>query len=103
MGKIKPLAILAALAASSCGVDSEPEVEYRKPAPANDTAFEAVKPLVQAKCGGCHNGTNHPLDFSNAATFKGSNAAKRIKAGTMPPSGALDADSKGKLLAYLDG
>lgn len=93
----------ASVALASCGIDSEPDVEYRTPDRTEDAAFAAVKPVVQAKCGGCHNGSVHPLNFGNGATFKASRAAARIKAGTMPPSGPLDADSKSKLLAYLEG
>jgi hypothetical protein len=66
-----------------------------------DRAWDDVKPLVEAKCGGCHNGTVHPLRFDTGAKFKASKAKLRISNGTMPPSGGLSDADKQRLLTYL--
>jgi hypothetical protein len=94
---------------SSCGYESNDADPLPPPAPRpgpgpgpqGDPAWDELKPLVVANCGGCHNGTTHPLKFDSGAAFKRSKAKARISNGTMPPSGALAPDVKAKMLAYL--
>lgn len=70
--------------------------------PPPDPAFSKVSSIVEANCGGCHNGKVQ-RQF-NASNFKTSGAAKRIKNGTMPPPPrTLSAPDKESLLSYLEG
>lgn len=86
----------------ACGVKSSSDDDPPpSPPPATDKAWDEIKPLVQTRCGGCHNGTVHPIKFDTAAKFKGSRAKARITDGSMPPGGGLSATDKQKLLAYL--
>lgn len=105
-------ALCGALAwiATSCGEPKDPDVEYQPapqgpPAPpAPDDGFAAVKPLVDANCGKCHDGVKQTPKFDTAAAFKGSKAKARLMAATMPPAPAtISASDKAKLLAYLGG
>lgn len=95
------LLIVVVLFFFGCGTSSKSSPPPPPP-PVTDTAFEAVRPLVEQKCGPCHNGTVHPLKFDTGAKFKASKAKARITADTMPPTNKLDSDSKQKLLAYLN-
>lgn len=73
------------------------------PAPPADTTWtQSIKPLVDANCGGCHNGTTEPA-FTSGAQFKASQAKAKIESGAMPKGKTLDPDVKTKLLAYLNG
>jgi hypothetical protein len=92
--------ILCAWFLTSCGYDNDSEPA---PAPAaSDSAWDAIKPVVVANCGKCHNGVKHPLDFSKKAAFINSKSKVRIAAGTMPPAGhTLSSTDKDLLLAYL--
>jgi hypothetical protein len=89
----------------ACGSEKEadpyPEPRPPKPGPAGDAAWDELKPIVAANCGGCHNGSTHPLKFDSGAAFKRSKAKVRISNGSMPPTGALAPDVKAKMLAYL--
>ena len=70
--------------------------------PPSDPAFAAVAPVIEKSCGPCHNDKGQ-RSF-NAANFKSSAAANRIKDGSMPPPPkTLDEGDKEKLLAYLEG
>jgi len=99
--------ILAVLVVFMISCGSEAKDPYAapppppRPNPAGDAAWDELKPIVAANCGGCHNGTTHPLKFDSGAAFKRSKAKARISNGTMPPSGALAPDAKAKMLAYL--
>lgn len=93
---------VAALSLSGCGGAGNTYGD--DPAPQPDAAFDAVKPLVAKNCGGCHNGSTHPLKFDSGAKFKASKAKARLTAGTMPPSPKTISDEdKQALLAYLGG
>lgn len=98
------LPLLAALKLlGGCGgaPADEPIVQGPPAAPA-DPAFEKVKATVAAKCGKCHNGATHPLDFAKPGVLKASRAKARIEAGTMPPPpGSLTELEKADLLGYL--
>jgi hypothetical protein len=93
--------VLVVVMVSGCGTESKKASEPPPPPPADTAWTGEIKPLVERHCGGCHNGTTHPLKFDTGAKFKGSKARVRISNGTMPPNGALPDDVKAKLLAYL--
>lgn len=86
---------------ASCGKQYN-DAEYEDgPAPQDDPAYAAIKPIVDRECVKCHNGKTHPLKFDSAASFKGSKAKTRIGNGSMPPNGQLKDDDKKALLSYL--
>ena|SRR3990167_3268525 len=85
-----------------CGSADERTYTNKPPATA-DQAWLDLKPIVQANCGGCHNGTTHPLVFDSGAKFKASKAKAKLVAGLMPPPPAvISADAKAKMLTYLN-
>ena len=81
-----------------CGGGSD-----KKTAPApSDPKFGEVKAIVDANCGGCHNDKGQRA--FNGTNFKASNAAARIKDGSMPPPPKrLSGPDKDALLGYLEG
>lgn len=98
---------LVFLLAFACGEPRDPEVSYEPkptqgpPAPAALDFAADIKPLIDANCGKCHNGTKEPA-FDTADKFKASKAKARLGAGTMPPAPAtISAADKQKLLAFL--
>jgi hypothetical protein len=86
---------VAVLFLTGCSYDNDTDYEYRRGGPAGNGAA-----LVAAKCGKCHNGSTHPLNFDSPEKFKTELVIKRISEGTMPPGGGLDAASKDGLLKY---
>jgi len=88
----------------SCGEDKDEPVPAPAPkaSPVRDAAFTAIYPIIRANCTPCHDGIKHPVKFETPEQFKGSKARARITNGSMPPSPKkMTADSKGKLLEYL--
>lgn len=104
--------ILAAVALSGCYYDNEEEL-YPGSAVCETTSVtwtSTVQPLIQARCAtsGCHvSGGFGPGDFSQYTNVKsvvdnGRFQAEVIQAGSMPPSGRLNACDIQKLLVWID-
>lgn len=93
--------VFSLLILTSCGNQTMGIIETVK---RGDTAittgapgFDAVKPIFQAKCGSCHNGVVHPLNWTNYDVAK--NNLKNINnrlfiVGNMPQGGSLSASEK---------
>jgi|GEM_PF-5679986 len=92
------LAIALAAGLAACGDDDSDGGS----APPPDPAFVSIKVVVDRNCGGCHNGTTHPLRFDSSAKFKTAKVKTRIANGSMPPSPKrLSDEDKKALLEYL--
>jgi hypothetical protein len=76
--------------------------EEPAPQPSGDPEFDALKPILAEDCGGCHNGSVHPLKFDTPAKLKNSKAKLRVANDTMPPGGGLRTDHKTAILGYLN-
>lgn len=91
-------ALLSALFFISYGCGSGSSEKEDPPA---DPAFDNISGVVQASCGGCHNGRGSLAKFT-AANFKSSASKVRIKNGSMPPPPrVLSEGDKEALLGYL--
>lgn len=70
----------------------------------DDPAWLEIKPVVDANCGGCHNGSTHPLRLDSKQAFRSAKVRTRITNGSMPPAPRKLAEAdKAALLAYLEG
>ena len=83
------------LVAAGCGY-MEPNVyeDSKKTVAVKKKEFAEIKPLVDAYCGGCHNGDSKPvIDEYNWGT-----ARELVKNDIMPKNGTLPEDVKAKML-----
>lgn len=82
----------------SCGTyDPKEEISDSKP----NSKWQAIKSLVKAECGRCHNGTKHPLDFNLEPVWANSKSKTRLSNGSMPPDKKLEDSQKEVLLSYF--
>lgn len=99
----KIVLLLSVLVAFSCGKHhSDDDAAGPAPAPSN-VAWEQVQPVVQANCGGCHDGVKHKPKLDSADAFKHSASKKMIVSGKMPPKDKLKDADKDLLLSFLGG
>lgn len=94
--------VVLVLVATSCGGrngDGYGEQEPEPQAPQGDD-WNAIKKVVDAACGKCHDGTNQKA-FDSDTRLRSSKALTRLENGTMPPGGKIDPTNKSRLIAYL--
>ena len=86
------------------GADSDGDDDGNGDAGGGDAeSFASLKPVVDKNCGGCHNGSVHPLKLDTEAAFRNARVKARIAGGTMPPPPArMSTDDKQRMLSFLD-